>query len=394
MTDYWRLRYDKNRENERFYIIEKQNLSEVKNLIDLTVKLYNKARQNNYDYDNYLKKEEEKNKLKLEFKLKKDKEFINKQIIDKEIDLMDKRYKEKEFRKSYLNQIKIDEVKEQRYLDDQKEIIRKQKEWEMKNIEHMDKVEDLYQKKHSYAINEYFDILRKDIQRKKRLNLNKEQFAFKKNIENEKRDKVIADFKYNKKIMENYMRKKFENRHKHIYEFAEEQKEIKNNLIKSQQKERDKKFEKNIFLKKLNEDCKKERRDRLLEQFEINEEKVERRKIINEKMNEDKKFNNYKRHDTITANYIEQKNILIYRNLLKLNDMKNKNKEIEEKIKRRQLSAKTKMNRDNILKVKREQMINHVNKILDERKEHKIEDVYRRIFTNEETNLLKENESL
>ena len=111
-------------------------------------------------------------------------------------------------------------------------------------------------------------------------------------------------------------------------------------------------------------------------------------------MNEDRKFNNYKRHDTISANYIEQKNILIYRNLLKLNDMKNKDKEIEEKIKRRKLSANIKMNRDNILKVKREQMINHVNKILDERKEHKIEDIYRRIFTNEEMNLLNENKNL
>ena len=200
MTDYWRLRYDKNRENERFYIIQKQNLSEVKNLIDLTVKLYNKARQNNYDYDNYLKKEEEKNKLKLEFKLKKDKEFYNKEVIDKEIDLMDKRYKEKEFRKSYLNQRKINEVKEQRYKGKQKEIIRKQKEWELKNIEHMDKVKGLYQKKHSYIINEYFDILRKDIKRKKRLNINKENFALKKKIENEKRDKKIADFKYNKKL--------------------------------------------------------------------------------------------------------------------------------------------------------------------------------------------------
>ena len=105
------------------------------------------------------------------------------------------------------------------------------------------------------------------------------------------------------------------------------------------------------------------------------------------------KFNNYMKHDAISANYLEQKNMLIYNNLLKMNKMNNKNKEIEEKIKRRQLSAKLKMEKDNVLKVKREQMIEHVNKILDERKEHKIEDVYKRIFTNEEMKLLGENEN-
>ena len=51
ITDYWKLRYDKNRENERFYLIQKQNLAEVKNLIDQSVKLYNSARYNLYgDY--------------------------------------------------------------------------------------------------------------------------------------------------------------------------------------------------------------------------------------------------------------------------------------------------------------------------------------------------------
>ena len=48
MTDYWKLRYNKKKENERFYLIKKQNLAEVKNLIDQTVKLYNKSRKNLY----------------------------------------------------------------------------------------------------------------------------------------------------------------------------------------------------------------------------------------------------------------------------------------------------------------------------------------------------------
>ena len=392
LTDYWKLRYDQSKENERFYLIQKQNLSEVKNLIDLTVKLYNKARHNNYD--DYIKREEEKNKIKFENQKKRDKEYYNREMMDKEINLMDKKNKEKQFRITYLNQRKIDEEKEQKIIDEQNDLMRKQREWEIKNFEHMNKVENIYQKKHNLVIDEYFDILKKDIKRKKKFNIIKDNFDFKNKIENERRDLYLANFKNKKKEMEKDMRNKYQKRHKHISEFAKEQKDIKNNLIKSQQKERDEQVEKNIFLKQINEDMKKERRDRLLEQFEINEEKVERRKNLNVKKNEDMKFNNYMKHDAISANYLEQKNILIYNNLLKMNKMNNKNKEIEEKIKRRQLSAKLKMEKDNVLKVKREQMIEHVNKILDERKEHKIEDVYKRIFTNEEMKLLGENENL
>ena len=392
LTDYWKLRYDQSKENERFYLIQKQNLSEVKNLIDLTVKLYNKARHNNYD--DYIKREEEKNKIKFENQKKRDKEYYNREMMDKEINLMDKKNKEKQFRIIYLNQRKIDEEKEQKIIDEQNDLMRKQREWEIKNFEHMNKVENIYQKKHNLVIDEYFDILKKDIKRKKKFNIIKDNFDFKNKIENERRDLYLANFKNKKKEMEKDMRNKYQKRHKHISEFAKEQKDIKNNLIKSQQKERDEQVEKNIFLKQINEDMKKERRDRLLEQFEINEEKVERRKKLNVKKNEDMKFNNYMKHDAISANYLEQKNILIYNNLLKMNKMNNKNKEIEEKIKRRQLSAKLKMEKDNVLKVKREQMIEHVNKILDERKEHKIEDVYKRIFTNEEMKLLGENENL
>ena len=281
LTDYWKLRYDQSKENERFYLIQKQNLSEVKNLIDLTVKLYNKARHNNYD--DYIKREEEKNKIKFENQKKRDKEYYNREMMDKEINLMDKKNKEKQFRIIYLNQRKIDKEKEQKIIDEQNDLMRKQREWEIKNFEHMNKVENIYQKKHNLVIDEYFDILKKDIKRKKKFNIIKDNFDFKNKIENERRDLYLANFKNKKKEMEKDMRNKYQKRHKHISEFAKEQKDIKNNLIKSQQKERDEQVEKNIFLKQINEDMKKERRDRLLEQFEINEEKVERRKNLNVK---------------------------------------------------------------------------------------------------------------
>lgn len=391
ITDYWALRYDKDKENQRFFLIEKQNLAEVKQLIDQTVKLYNKAREN--IYDGYIKNEEKKNKLKLEYQKQKDKDYYNKEIINKEIDLMDKKRKENEFNKFYLKQKKIDEEKEQGIINEQNYLLKRQKEWEMKNKEHMSKVDSIYQQKHNLVLNEYNDILKNDIKRQKKRQILKESFNNKNKIKNEKRTMYLLNYKRNKKIMETNVRKKFDKKQKDISLFYEEQKEIKNNLIKSQQSERNKKKEKTIFLKHLNEELKKERRDRLLEQFKINEEKVENRKNFNEKKNEDMKFNNYIKHDRISANYLEKKNILINKNLIKKNNMINKDIAIQEKIKRRQLSARLKMRRDNFLKLKKQQMINQVNEILDERKEHKIEEVYKRIFTDEEMKLLRENEN-
>ena len=392
MTDYWKLRYDKDKENERFYLIQKQNLAEVKNLIDQSVKLYNSARYNLYG--DYIKQEENKNKLKNKYIKKRDNEYYDKDAINKELDLYDKKKKEKEFRKIYLYERKKDEEKEQRRIENQNILFKKQKEWEMQNYEHLNKVANINQKKHNWALKEYFNILKKDIKRNKRFDEIKQNLEIKNNIENRKRDLYLINFKNRNKDIEKHMREKYTKKHDHIHQFAEEQKELKNNIIQSQKKEREEKAERNIFMKQMNENLKKERRERLLEQFEINEEKVQKRKKIKEKLIEDVKFNNYVRQDNTTANYIEQKNILIYKNLLKMDDMRRKNRQIEEKIKERQLSAKVRMERENLLKLKKEQMINDVNKILDEKKEHNVQDIYKRIFTNEEMNLLKESKNL
>ena len=389
MTDYWRLRYDKNKENEQFYLIQKQNLAEVKNLIDETVKLYNKARYNNYE--DYIRREEKKNILKYEYQKKKDSDLLKKEMIDKELDIIDRKRKEKDFKKVYLKKRILDEEKEKKYLNEEEKKLRKNEEWENKKKEYLDKVENIYQKKHDSVINEYIGILKKDIERNKIFEKRKEEFEHKKKLENERRDRCLINYKNINKDFEDNMRYRFNKRYNHINEFVEEQKEIRNNIIKNKKKEREEKEERNFILKKLNENAKRDRQKRLLEQFEINEENVIKRRNLNEKLHEDKKYKNYIKYDSITSKYIEQKNILIYQNLLKLKEMREKDLLIKEKIKKRESSAKLRMDRDNSLIVKKREMINHVMKILDERKEHKIEDVYKRVFSPQEMKLLNIN---
>ena len=312
-------------------------------------------------------------------------------MIDKELDIIDRKRKEKDFKKVYLKKRILDEEKEKKYLNEEEKKLRKNEEWENKKKEYLDKVENIYQKKHDSVINEYIGILKKDIERNKIFEKRKEEFEHKKKLENERRDRCLINYKNINKDFEDNMRYRFNKRYNHINEFVEEQKEIRNNIIKNKKKEREEKEERNFILKKLNENAKRDRQKRLLEQFEINEENVIKRRNLNEKLHEDKKYKNYIKYDSITSKYIEQKNILIYQNLLKLKEMREKDLLIKEKIKKRESSAKLRMDRDNSLIVKKREMINHVMKILDERKEHKIEDVYKRVFSPQEMKLLNIN---
>lgn len=384
ITDFWKLRYDQNKENERLYLIKRQNLTEVKMLIDKSVKLFNKARQNVYDYEKSLKIEENKNMIKSENKKKREKAIMDKEKMEEEMNLVTKRNNERDFNKAYIEQLKLEEKKEQKILEHQNELMKSQKDWEMKNFEHKDKVENLYRMKHELIIKEYLDTLKKDIIRNRKLNQIREEFDIKNKIEDERRDRYLINFKHISHQVENLIGKKFEKRQKHISDFVQIQKKLKSDDINIKKQKRIEKMQKNEYMRQLNEQQKSERRKKLIEQFEINEEKVKKRKDIKEKIHEDKKQINHIKFDSVLANFMEIKNLLLYKNLIKVKKMQEKDREIEEKIKRRKLSAVLKLERQNELKVKKDLMINNVKKIMDERKEHKLEDVYKRVFSDEE----------
>ena len=65
LTDFWSLRYDKEKEDEQIYFLKKQNLSQIKKLIDETLKLREKGKYKNHQ--KYVKKEEEKIMIKKEY---------------------------------------------------------------------------------------------------------------------------------------------------------------------------------------------------------------------------------------------------------------------------------------------------------------------------------------
>ena len=157
-----------------------------------------------------------------------------------------------------------------------------------------------------------------------------------------------------------------------------------------QRKKREEKVLSNICKRILNQNKDLERRKKLLDLFEKHEEKVEQCFIMKEKKHEQFKLNNLLKSDEIAENYLRRKNILSFRNNQKMQKMKNKIAEVNNKILQRQNSARSRIARFDEVNSSKKLMMKHVKELLEENKEYKPEQIYKKVFTNEEINILKE----
>jgi hypothetical protein len=388
LTDYWSLRYNKEKEDEQIFFLKKQNLSEIKKLIDDTLTRREKGKFLNHE--KYYLKEEQKEIKNKEFLINRDRKIKEQEKIEKEIDIINKRKKEKEFNEKFLKQKIKEELKEKNIIETQKKFLEKQKKWESKNFEHLTKVENLYQEKHNLAVNEYLLILRKGLERHERIEERKNEMNLKSQIENKKRISLLINYK-NKIIQEqNEQRKKLEKKYKNISEFYLKQKEKKKNIIITQRKKREEKALSNIYKRIFNKNKEIERRKRLLDLFEKHEENVENNNIKKEKQNEQFKLNNLLKSDETTENYIRNINLMKQRNIIKMEKMRNKDIEVNNKKLNRQNSAIIRIKRYDSIRADKNSILDHAKQILEERKEHNPQDVYRKVFTNEEIYMLNE----
>ena len=388
LTDFWSLRYDKEKEDEQIYFLKKQNLSQIKKLIDETLKLREKGKYKNHQ--KYVKKEEEKIMIKKEYITKRDKEIKQREKLEHEITEINKKKKEKDFNNEVTQRRKKEEIKERKILEQQEKLRQRQQEWESKNFEHLTKVENMYEERHNSAINEYMNILKKGIERHEKIEERKNEFNLKTKIQNQKR--YIHYINYKNKTMEDEkdLRKKLEQKHKNISDFYLIQKEKKKNWVQTQRQNREEKMLSNIYKRMLNKNKELERRKRLLDLFERHEEKIEKCFILKEKKNEEFKLNNLLKSDEITGNYLRNKNILSLRNKIKIQKMKDKNEEVNNKILKRQNTARVRIARYDQVNENKNIMLEHAKQILEERKDYNPEDIYKKVFTNEEINILKE----
>ena len=385
-TDYWSCRYDMEKENDRAYFLQKQNISHMKNLIDETLRLRKKSKFPQHDI--YAAVQEEKILNKKKILQRKDQAIKEKEKMNQIFDQISKKQKEDEFNKECKLHREIENMKEKSQTKFQKDLLMRQRLWEKQHFEHQKKVEQMHKKKHEMAVEEYMQILKKGIERYEKIDERKNEMSMKYQRKNEERNIYLINYKIKNRIIEKNLREKFERKHRNISKFYFIQKEIRKDVIYKQRKEREYNNINNYNNRLLNKSMENNRRKRLLDLFEKNEDNIEKNRIYKQSQNEEYKFNNMVKSDEIYDNYIRKQNLLNNKNKIKLRKMMNKDIDIYNKILRRQNSAQDRITRFDKIKLNKDIMMKNVKEALEEQKDYRPQDIYNKVFTYDEYQML------
>ena len=385
-TDYWSCRYDMEKENDRAYFLQKQNISHMKNLIDETLRLRKKSKFPQHDI--YAAVQEEKILNKKKILQRKDQAIKEKEKMNQIFDQISKKQKEDEFNKECKLHREIENMKEKSQTKFQKDLLMRQRLWEKQHFEHQKKVEQMHKKKHEMAVEEYMQILKKGIERYEKIDERKNEMSMKYQRKNEERNIYLINYKLKNRIIEKNLREKFERKHRNISKFYFIQKEIRKDVIYKQRKEREYNNINNYNNRLLNKSMENNRRKRLLDLFEKNEDNIEKNRIYKQSQNEEYKFNNMVKSDEIYNNYIRKQNLLNNKNKIKLRKMMNKDIDIYNKILRRQNSAQDRITRFDKIKLNKDIMMKNVKEALEEQKDYRPQEIYNKVFTYDEYQML------
>ena len=385
-TDYWSCRYDMEKENDRAYFLQKQNISHMKNLIDETLRLRKKSKFPQHDI--YAAVQEDKILNKKKILQRKDQAIKEKEKMNQIFDQISKKQKEDEFNKECKLHREIENMKEKSQTKFQKDLLMRQRLWEKQHFEHQKKVEQMHKKKHEMAVEEYMQILKKGIERYEKIDERKNEMSMKYQRKNEERNIYLINYKLKNRIIEKNLREKIERKHRNISKFYFIQKEIRKDVIYKQRKEREYNNINNYNNRLLNKSMENNRRKRLLDLFEKNEDNIEKNRIYKQSQNEEYKFNNMVKSDEIYDNYIRKQNLLNNKNKIKLRKMMNKDIDIYNKILRRQNSAQDRITRFDKIKLNKDIMMKNVKEALEEQKDYRPQEIYNKVFTYDEYQML------
>ena len=385
-TDYWSCRYDMEKENDRAYFLQKQNISHMKNLIDETLRLRKKSKFPQHDI--YAAVQEDKILNKKKILQRKDQAIKEKEKMNQIFDQISKKQKEDEFNKECKLHREIENMKEKSQTKFQKDLLMRQRLWEKQHFEHQKKVEQMHKKKHEMAVEEYMQILKKGIERYEKIDERKNEMSMKYQRKNEERNIYLINYKLKNRIIEKNLREKIERKHRNISKFYFIQKEIRKDVIYKQRKEREYNNINNYNNRLLNKSMENNRRKRLLDLFEKNEDNIEKNRIYKQSQNEEYKFNNMVKSDEIYDNYIRKQNLLNNKNKIKLRKMMNKDIDIYNKILRRQNTAQDRITRFDKIKLNKGIMMKNVKDLLEEQKDYRPQEIYNKVFTYDEYQML------
>ena len=373
---------------DKFDLIKKQNLLEIKNLIDSIFKNKEKSDENEYRLRFQIEKEAKLNQLKKEAKDKKEKEERKREKDFQEKEKLERKEQAKQYNELIRRQIEQFKKEEEKKNQLQKEYHIKQLNWQRQEKEFKNKMKNLYKNKQEIAERKLRSLDIKNEQRIKRILESRKKMNDKFRLESFKREiKVKNAFKkFEKERKEK--KEKFDERQKMIQQCQDEQKIKKEHEIQEQLFKREEKEKRNANLKKRNEEILEKKRQQLLNQFEKNEQTLQNFKDYNEKKHQQKIYENLIKEDNMNNILKENQNKIKYHNILKLKEYEDKNRKVKElKIRQRNV-ANQKIKLMDEMRDKKIKMLKNVQRLINKSNNINRYTIYHKIFSPEDLSFL------
>ena len=376
------------REYEQFNLMKKQNLCEIKNLIDFEINLSKKRYDNEEKLRMQREKEEKMNMQKKKERL--EKENMEKMMeMEKEEQMRKEKIKlNKEYKEFFMNQVKEFKKEERERLKMQKMTLKKQLERQKREEEFRSKLQEKFQQHQMLLENKQKEIDMKNEERRKRVEVLKKEISNRWKQEQIKREKkcFTANMKKNEMIQMKYER--YKERQENILKAKQEEEYKKREEILEQKKKREQKEKKNIETKNKNEQLKEERKEKLLLQFKLNDDKIQNQKNTNLRILNDKLFKSFVKKNEMEDKIKEKDSQLKFQNYIKLKEIEDKHKKVDEMQRQKLEIARQKLKLQEEMKKKKEEMLEKVTKILAQGKCTNKEEIYSQIFTKEDMDII------
>ncbi len=384
------LRNNSTFEKENMYInlLQKQNLLEIKILIDNKYKRREKSLKEENRKNKLIEKEEE---LLLQRKLKNDIKFEedlhkNQEMIEKEINEL--KQNGKEYNNYIKKQIEEEKKEEEKQKQLGKEDLKRKLILQKNEDEYKLKVDNINKEKHNLLLKKYLSMEKKNEERLKKLEERKkkvdEKFKNESKLRNEKYQNFLLEREKQLKETED----KFNEKQKQIQKNQEIQKRKKEFLLKQHINKRDEYKRHSLDLKQNINDYLNEKRKKCIFHLVKTEKRVNSLKENNEKLLLKKKNDNLIKEDILNNQLKEYENQIQNKNILYLKKLKEKNLRIDEmKKKQKEIIEQARKIKDS-LRNKKLNMIRNTEKLFESGKFKDKNDIYNKIFSQQDLSIL------
>jgi len=381
------------RELENLNLLKRQNLHEIKNLIDNEFRRRQKSLKKEKLLNREIEKEEQ---LNIQKKIEKDKKVVEDRQRDYDNLEREKRElkrKEREYNEIIKKQIEEEKKEEERKKQLDIEDLKRKIQWQKDEEEFKMKMDFKYKIKQELKEKNQISIDKKNKERLKKIEYRRKINDKKYKYQSKLRDEVYQIYHLKNEEMIKEKKDKYIEKQKNIKHAQEYQKKEKERIIKEQHDKRDEYERRNADTKQRNENLHEEWKRRVIFQFKKIDKRVQLQREYSAKALERKKFENFIKEDYFNNQLKEIENQTKYKNYLKLKNMQKKTLRINEMKKQKsQLIEKTKKIKDD-MRIKKIEMRKSAERILENGKYKNIEEIYNKVFSHEDITFLSNSSS-